>query len=406
MAGEWRVDPSVTLQELRKAFPRVIYNHPSLLRYYPTAQEVSYLTTDVQSLTFSCIGEAETLEDTLNISSAHFHAINKDPFDKPLWRLTLSKELKQGKKVLILVIHHSISDAMSLAILRNSVSQALQNKPLKPEKSNYTDFVSAIHQSVPSLRRDVKFWEGLVDQGIVHLPSHTGDRSSTEPQVRMDFSIPESQAKIIRENVKRAGSSHFKAYLASCLMAVQEFTGTLQPNLAMITHGRFAPNGFKDLDVMNTVGSFAWLDVFPFNFIGNSDKERGDSLNSILRDGREYGQDLRSLLLLEEGQDTIKRLLGTSRLTFNFVHSVRILEPSPVLETPTNENRLLTLHARRALMSAADYAPDPAVQVICDDEVFSFIFVFYKQFYSPEYITQFWECIMNYLTSFGTSAKL
>ena len=145
-------------------------------------------------------------ESLYEFATEHFHfqdIKNADPLpyinkkrlqkismgDLPLWKAGLihSENFEQDNKAIFwIILHHSISDAASLAILTDEIQKIMQGETLGPVTRSLSQS-SAKEQkylSENSAQEDCKYWLDILDQAIM---SNTSYADNTFDEWRLDY---------------------------------------------------------------------------------------------------------------------------------------------------------------------------------------------------------------------------
>jgi amino acid adenylation domain-containing protein len=154
----------------------------------------------------------------------------------PLLRLTLLR-LGPGEHVLIVVMHHIITDGWSMSILFKELAQSYEQlvagqKPeLAPLRLQYADLAQwqREHLTDDALQEDFEYWQNNLQgcPGLLQLPS---DRPRPTVQSHLgsieSFTIDETIIRRIKEMCARDGVSLYMVLLAAFQVLLSRYTGT------------------------------------------------------------------------------------------------------------------------------------------------------------------------------------
>jgi amino acid adenylation domain-containing protein len=157
-----------------------------------------------------------------------------DLVHEPLWRVTLQK-LEPNRHLLLLVIHHIVSDAWSMDVFCRelfALYEALssgQPAPLAELPIQYADFALWQRRSVSGdfLTKQLNYWrEQLKDLPTLEMPT---DRSRPATQIFAGaihrFELPPNIVGMLKSLSREEGATLFMTLLAAFQVLLQRYTG-------------------------------------------------------------------------------------------------------------------------------------------------------------------------------------
>ncbi|HEU5271209.1 MAG TPA: condensation domain-containing protein [Jatrophihabitans sp.] len=176
----------------------------------------------------------------------------------PLLRAGLAR-FDDRDSVLSLVCHHSACDGWSMNLLVRDLVECYAartgERPLNlPDAPPYQDYARWQLATIaePGMAAKMAYWQRkLKDARLFTLPTdHPIPRVHTAPHVRHPFTVDGEVAAAIRQFIKAQRCSGFMLMLAVFNLLAHRISGTLDPAVSTMVHGRGEPR-FK-----NTVGLF------------------------------------------------------------------------------------------------------------------------------------------------------
>ena len=136
ISGGLLIDKEIDKNKLEKCFKELIKRHSSLRTHFESnGNEIFQIIDD--NITFKLDYELSQLDDENSIYASFVKPFNLST--APLFRAKLVK-LKKGKNLLLLDIHHIISDGSSLNILLQELCTLYNDKNLPNKRIEYKDF--------------------------------------------------------------------------------------------------------------------------------------------------------------------------------------------------------------------------------------------------------------------------
>ncbi len=192
------------------------------------------------------------------------------PFDlssAPLLRVLLAP-LEPGKHLLVLDMHHIITDGVSMAIIIKEFSALYKGESLPPLKRQYKDFAHWQNERLQSgvLKPQEGYWlkEFSGELPVLNLPtdfprpaiqSFAGDR--------LTFSLGENITQPLRRLLEQTGVTLFMTLLAVLNILLSRYTGQEDIIVGTTIAGR------EHIDLQNIVGLFIETLVLRNSPVGN-----------------------------------------------------------------------------------------------------------------------------------------
>jgi amino acid adenylation domain-containing protein len=260
-----KITGELDISALREAFRTLLRRHEILRTGFAVSEGELFqcVLEDVDiDLTIRDLSSLPTSERTIEASTIASEEARKT-FDlerPPLLRLTLLR-LGPGEHVLVLVMHHIITDGWSMSILFKELAQSYERlaagqKPeMAPLPLQYADFAQwqQEHLTDDALQEDSEYWQNNLRgcPGLLQLPSdwprpavqsHLGSIES--------FIINETQTHRIKQMCAREGVSLYMVLLAAFQALLSRYTGAHEIAVGTPVAGR------NDPDLSGLVGCF------------------------------------------------------------------------------------------------------------------------------------------------------
>jgi pristinamycin I synthase-3/4 len=280
----WRVRGPLDVDALREAFDIIISRHEILRTAFRTRDGIPY----------QAIGEAsplqlepESLPPTEDLTAAILREI-RSPFDLERGAPIRVRLLQTGpaEHILILVIHHIVSDAWSLGLLCRELADLYaagtggMRSPLPPLAVQYADFAiwQRAYLADERFAADVAYWKSVL-QGV---PTETVFPSDfPRPALRGDsgarelVSIPDALIATLRGIGQRAGATLYMVLLTAFQVLVSRYSGQDTVVVASPIAGRVRP------EVESLIGLFVNILAIRADLAGDP---RFDVLLGTMRD--------------------------------------------------------------------------------------------------------------------------
>ncbi|MGC1376181.1 MAG: HAD-IIIC family phosphatase [Anaerolineales bacterium] len=187
--------------------------------------------------------------------------IVRRPFDLtngPLLRAALFR-LGAGEHVLVLVLHHTVSDITSLAILLRELAGIYGGAAALPELAiQYGDFAG--WQREHSTTAHLDYWKaqlaGMPQKPWLPTdrprPTGTGRGKPDSRSAQHSFTLPAGMAASLRAWSRQEGATPFTTLLAAFYALLQRYSGQTDLCVGVPTQGRWQP------ETQNLIGFFAY----------------------------------------------------------------------------------------------------------------------------------------------------
>jgi amino acid adenylation domain-containing protein len=261
----FKIKGKLNIESLRNAFRTLLRRH-NVLRTVFVAQDgelfqrvLSHVEIDFVVQDFTSLTNSSRMMETLTIASK----MACRPFDLnegPLLRLCLVR-LSTEEHVLVLVMHHIITDGWSMSILFKELTEcyeqlAANQQPRKPKLLlQYTDFAcwQMEHITEKILQKEIEYWRDNL-QGCPDFLEIPGDRPRPAIQSHRgsieSFSIDETLTLRINELCRREGVTLYMALLSIFLVLLSRYTAKEDIPVGTPTAGR------NDADLSELIGCF------------------------------------------------------------------------------------------------------------------------------------------------------
>lgn len=265
IAARWRLEGAVSNPELEKAFGLIMERHQPLRTYFADADgEVNQFVAPHVPFHIPVVDLTELPESEAAIEMER--AARQEacaPFDvslPPLMRVTHIR-LREDVSVLLVTLHHLVSDARSVAILAHELSEicaALRTRrqPVLPDlQTAFGDFAASQAERLagPMPAVDAEFWEHAL-HGIQYFEMHV-DRArpamlTANGSVRAVGLNGELTGGLSQLGL-RAGGTLQTAVLAGILILLHRYTGEVDIAVGTEVIGR------EGVGLDNLVGPFS-----------------------------------------------------------------------------------------------------------------------------------------------------
>jgi amino acid adenylation domain-containing protein len=212
------LDKNVTKEKLAVAFQQLIARHESL--------RTSFELVDGQPM--QLIHEQARLEITEYNELPEFVR----PFDlskAPLCRVALVS-LKEGRKVLLLDMHHIITDGVSQELLAKEFSELYAGNELPPLSRQYKDYSEWMHSAEQQARLKLQeeFWLKVFSAGlpVMELPyDHARPQVKTYNGAALSFRFTEAENRIIQKICKEHEVTLYMSLLSVMYIWLSRLSG-------------------------------------------------------------------------------------------------------------------------------------------------------------------------------------
>lgn len=221
MEIDGEIDPAL----VEKAFLEIIARHEILRTQFKyvngEAVQIIHSTSDFKVE----VEEASinTIEDRQNLISNFSRAFN---FDGHTWLRTRIVKNKNGKDILLLDIHHIVSDGMSIGLLIKEFAQLYDGVQLTPVEYQYKDYSEWINNR--DISQQEKYWlneyESVPD--AMNLPTDYGHKKSDIILgKKIDKVISKNLYKKIQNACSITGVTEYMFMLSALYILLNRYTG-------------------------------------------------------------------------------------------------------------------------------------------------------------------------------------
>ncbi|WP_139487923.1 non-ribosomal peptide synthetase [Brevibacillus dissolubilis] len=214
------------LDRFEQAFNQIIQRHEGLRTSFVTldGEPVQQIHTDLTiSIPYNELGE-ESITDKIHRFIRPF-----DMGQAPLLRVEILK-VKEGEHIMMLDMHHIISDGVSMAVLMKEVAALCEGKELAPVAVQYKDYSEWQRES--SLQEKMKKQEEYWLQTLSgELPVLTMPLDFARPPVqsyegdRIEFGVGPELTKKLKRLAQQNGATMYMLLLAAYNTLLTRYTG-------------------------------------------------------------------------------------------------------------------------------------------------------------------------------------
>ncbi len=274
----YKISGELDVAALEKAINKVVERHETLRTSFRSENGVPYVVIENElkyPLEIIDLSEYEGSEQTNKVEAI----IKKEnsqplPLDKaPLFRVKLLK-LNDNEHVVVLVIHHIISDDWSTKVLMQEISILYESiiknidYPLPPLQIQYVDYAAWQRNwlSVKVLEEQIEYWKNTLRDipPVLNLPT---DRPRPAVQTFngsfLSFELPEETGELISKISREEGVTAFMILLAAFDTLLGKYSGQND-----IVVGTPVANRTQD-EVENLIGFFVNTLVLRTDLSGN-----------------------------------------------------------------------------------------------------------------------------------------
>lgn len=227
-----RVSGVLDVEALRRAFEEIIRRHEMLRTTFPT----------VDGQPVQWIGWPEPWKlPPENVAESELRRVVEEEFRRPfnlaegpLLRTRLLR-LKDEEHVLLVVLHHIVTDGWSMGVLVSELSQLYAAfsqwtpSPLAPLPLQYADYAKdqAAWLAGPEKARQVEYWrQRLHALPVLELPKdHPRPPVQTYEGARLYFGLPASLTDNLRQRAREHESTLFMLLLAGFFVLLKRYSG-------------------------------------------------------------------------------------------------------------------------------------------------------------------------------------
>jgi amino acid adenylation domain-containing protein/non-ribosomal peptide synthase protein (TIGR01720 family) len=234
----FRVRGPLNVQRLQQVFDRIAQRHETLRTVFKTVDGKPHVEILPQSpVKIEHIVLPDDQKDAAAIESIIIEEARK-PFDLEKGPLTRVKvlQLADDHFVIVLNMHHIISDGWSMGILMNEVAalyrafSANQPDPLPPLRIQYVDFAAWQRQWLSGrvLEEQLNYWKRVLGNGSPPLQLPTDKPRPVTPTsngAHLQFKIDKATAEAMNAFCQQHNVTPFMAFLAAFMVLLHKYSG-------------------------------------------------------------------------------------------------------------------------------------------------------------------------------------
>ena len=236
--GALRISGELNVSILEQSFTHIIERHENLRTVFKTEngkpvqiiREAEYFHIPVTDLSNETDKENKAKQMALSEATTPFNLSQG-----PLLRAKLIK-LSENEHILIINMHHIISDGWSIGILIRELGQVMNSlikgkqPELQPLSVQYADFSVWQKQWMEAgeLERQLSYWKEQLQEApdLLHLPAdYTRPPVQTYNGSTINFSIPENLTTKINNISRKHGCTTFMTLLSAFNVILHKLTG-------------------------------------------------------------------------------------------------------------------------------------------------------------------------------------
>ena len=250
-----RMEGNLDIDSLERAVCEVTRRHESLRTTFPVldgqpVQDIHPFDPQAPVLQIQALAASEDpAELERRLDEATYQ-----PFDLgqgPLWRVILFRQ-NQNLHVLLLVTHHIIADAWSMAIFFREMADAyacfLRGKPapLPALPIQYADFAHWQQQRLQgeALAKQIEFWRGHLEgaPGLLQLPTdHSRPPRPSQRGGTLRFSLDEGLSRQLKQLSAQVGTTLYTTLFSAFNVLLHRYTGQEDLVVGTVTANRAHP---------------------------------------------------------------------------------------------------------------------------------------------------------------------
>ncbi len=259
ISGILEIEGELNRAKLENAFKVLINRHESLRTSFEQTEEGL-----IQKIHDQAEFELEEINAALlknkaavmkEISNSFIRAF--DLSKAPLLRAALC-ELEHNKYMLIVDIHHIVSDGVSMDILVNELTQIYEDKPLNDLKIQYKDYAAwqnKLHKS-ERIKRQEEYWKEKFSGASGNAPVLNMPTDYPRPAIQsfegdsIDLELNEDLTQGLKRIAKETGSTLYMVMLSAFNILLSKYTGQEDIVIGSPIAGR------PHADLENIIGMF------------------------------------------------------------------------------------------------------------------------------------------------------
>jgi len=239
------------------------------------------------------------------------------------------------------------------------------------KKTSYNEYNSLLlnYSLSGTQHRNFSYWEE-VSKSYFYTFQETGDPQSDGKPVRSTHPFSPS----LRNLLTRYNSQYKNLYslvLLAVLHGLKRVTGRSEGFIKVVTHARHVPKAMKqfcmkDINIYDTVGSFAFTTVEKFSLTGDNFQEQLGSITEQSKGAKDYGIDYLCLMNSKEGNEILKKIAKNASIVFNFVVADKLhIEGNDIsITVPPEKERVVTLEWRNKELHPLRKDPSREVEIL------------------------------------------
>ncbi len=256
MPAAWRLTGPLDTEALRLAVGDLVGRHEQLRTRFPVEDGVACqetLPAGPAPLDLLDLSAGEAGRSPLEAARRAVLAAATRPFDlaaEPPFRVTLFR-LADADHILLLAMHHIVSDAWSLGIIGADLRSCYRDRlagrvpPVPQQPISYGDFAAWQRTDAASARvgADLAHWrEQLADLPRLELPTdHPRPAEPTGRGAVHDLVLSPAESAALRDLAERSGATMFMTLLAGFQLAVGLHTGQEDIAIGTVVANRELP---------------------------------------------------------------------------------------------------------------------------------------------------------------------
>ncbi|ADU38494.1 non-ribosomal peptide synthase/polyketide synthase [Variovorax paradoxus] len=242
VSGALRLAGALDADAVRASLNELVQRHESLRTVFraDASGMAEQVVRETGGIDFSLIDLGNVAEDGMREARARQEArrLSDTPFDLgqgPLLRVGLIR-LAAEVHVLVVVMHHIVSDGWSMQIIVDEFvaryrARVLGHAPdLQPLSLQYADYAAWQRAWLEAGEKDrqLAYWKAHVgtEQPVLQLPTdHARRADGRYSAVRHGFALPDSLVKALHRRAQGQGATLFMALLAGFQVLLSRYTG-------------------------------------------------------------------------------------------------------------------------------------------------------------------------------------
>ncbi|MGJ7605343.1 amino acid adenylation domain-containing protein [Variovorax sp. LT1R20] len=242
VSGALRLAGALDTNAVRASLHELVQRHESLRTVFraDASGMAAQVIRETGGIDFSLVDLGNVAEDGKREARARQEArrLSDTPFDLgegPLLRVGLIR-LAAEKHVLVVVMHHIVSDGWSMQIIVDEFvacyrARVLGHAPeLQPLPLQYADYAAwqRVWLEAGEKERQLAYWTAHVgtEQPVLQLPTdHARRADGRYSAVRHGFALPDALVKALHRRAQGQGATLFMALLAGFQVLLSRYTG-------------------------------------------------------------------------------------------------------------------------------------------------------------------------------------